>query len=360
MKVIHLLLTGEPGGIETLALNIAQYSKQENIIWFLFRGGAIAERMEESGVKIVIANTPRYIWKKKIEEFVCYCQKEQIEVVVNHMDSPVACAHVMVLKKAVPRIKIFGYLHNDVRDMTVSFKHRLGYIPFIKAMHRSCDKVVAISQFVKMAGMEAYGLPEEKIEVIYNGVDLNRFSEEGERSKKVPMELIFVGRLVREKGVHLLLEALKEVSDQIDCHTSIVGFGVEYENLVNQAIALQLDGKVDFLGKRVDVQKLLQKADYFVHSAICQEGFGITLVEAMACGKPCIAFRGGAIPEIINDGVNGYIVEMGNVKALADAIIKAYGEYNTERYRKMSQNATESAQKYNIEDMVNKLESLYL
>lgn len=359
MKVIHLLLTGEPGGIETLAHDIARYSRQETVVWFLFRGGAIADRMEASGVKVVVAHTPRYRWGRKIAEFVRYCREEQVDVVVNHMDSPVACAHILALKRALPHVKIFGYLHNDVRAMTVSLKHRLGYIPFIKAMHRCCEKVFAISEFVKSAGMEAYGLPEDKIAVVYNGVDVGRFSALESREAEHRMELIFVGRLIPEKGVHVLLKALSLLEPEIDCHTTIVGFGREYENLIKQAQELQLVGKADFLGKRTDVPELLQKADYFVHPAIWQEGFGITLIEAMAAGKPCIAFRGGAIPEIIDHGVDGFHVELGSAEAMAEAIREAYRRHNTDAYRQMSAAARQKANTFHIENMVQRLESFY-
>jgi len=328
-------------------------------MWFLFRGGSVAEQMKASGVPVVIAGTPRYRWHKKIKEFVQFCRQEKVDVVINHMDSPVACAHVMALKQAIPEIRIFGYLHNDVRDMTVGLKNRLGYIPFIKAMHRCCDKVFAISEFVKMAGMEAYGLKEEKIAVVYNGVDVDRFSAEQEMQPHSGTELIFVGRLIREKGVHLLLEAMSRLPAEVNCHATIVGFGSEYENLRSQAESLNLDGRVDFLGKRMDVPQLLQKADWFVHPAIWQEGFGITLIEAMAAGKPCIAFCGGAIPEIITDGADGFLVELGSAEALAESIIKACAMKEKPDYMAMTEAARKRACDFRIQNMVEQLEAWY-
>ena len=241
----------------------------------------------------------------------------------------------------------------------MGLKNRLGYIPFIKAGHRCCEKIIAISEFVKKAGMEAYGLPEEKIAVVYNGVDIERFSVSEFRVDNPRMELIYVGRLIPVKGVHLLLEALSLLEPEVCCHVSIVGFGPEYEALVWKAEMLQLGGIVDFLGKRMDIPALLQKADYFVHPAIWQEGFGITLIEAMAAGRPCIAFRGGAIPEIIDDGVDGYHVEMASAEALAETIRKAYHQHNTDSYRKMSAAAKRKAKTFNIDNMVQNLESFY-
>lgn len=359
MKVIHLMVTGEPGGIEMLTYTIARNSQNENIMWFLFRGGAVADQMKAAGIPVIISETPRYRWRKSMKNFIRYCRENQVDIVINHLDAPVACAHVLAVKRALPHIKIFGYLHNDVRRKTVGLKNKLGYLPFIKAMHRCCDKVFAISEFVKTAGMDAYGLPAEKIAVIYNGVDIQQFSGTGNRENRQRMELIFVGRLIKDKGVHLLLDALAQLPQEILCHASVVGFGSEYERLVQQAETLGLQERVDFLGKRMDVPELLQQADYFVHPAIWQEGFGITLVEAMASGKPCIAFRGGAIPELISHGTDGFLVEMASVPDLANTIRTAWQQYNTDAYRQMSDSARKKAQSFHIQDMVMRLESFY-
>lgn len=358
MKVIHLLLTGEPGGIEVLAQTIGLHSENENIMYFIFRGGAIAESMRNFGIPVVIANTPRFKWKKKIEEFVRYCSEEKVDVVVNHMYSPVACFYVYALKHKLPHIKILSYWHCDERTNVKGVKGKLLYRPLVRAMQRCCDKVIAISEFVKQAGIEAYGTPDNKIVVIYNSIDLRRFSFSAQRSARERMELIFVGRLAPEKGVYLLLEALSKLSDQLDVHVSIVGFGVEYEKLLDQMKRLQLDAKVDFLGKRTDIPQLLAQADFFVHPAVCQEGFGITLVEAMACGKPCIASRGGAIPEIIDEHT-GFVFELGSASDLAAKIEEAYRLWTTGHYAGMSEAARRRAEQFDIKTMVSALEAWY-
>lgn len=227
MKIIHLLLAGQPGGIEVLAQSIAQNSAHTNIMYFIFHGGAIADSMRDSGIPVVIAETPRFVWKKKIEEFVQYCENEKINVVVNHMYSPVACFYVYALKRRLPHVKILNYLHSDVRSIVKGIKGKLVYRPLIRVMQKCCDKVIAISEFVKAAGMEAYGLPVEKIKVIYNAVDMERFTPTRLKSTSNIMELIFVGRLIHEKGVHLLLEALSLLPKELPVHAKIVGYGPE-------------------------------------------------------------------------------------------------------------------------------------
>lgn len=359
MRVVHLLLTGQPGGIEVLAQSIAQHSEYTNIMYFIFRGGSIADSMCDAGIPVVVAETPRFVWREKIKEFVQYCADEKIDVVVNHMYSPVACFYVFALKKALPHIKILNYLHSDVRAIVKGVKGQLVYRPLVRAMQKCCDKVIAISEFVKMAGMEAYGLPEEKIEVVYNAIDIAKFTVSENAAYARELNLIFVGRLIREKGVHVLLEALAQLPQDLKIHATIVGYGPEYDNLVQQAAVLNIAEKVEFLGKRIDIPNLLANADFFVHPAIWQEGFGITLIESMACGKPCIASRGGAIPEII-DNSNGLLFELGSASDLARKITEAYQMYKTPEYEAMCKAARKKAEQFNIEDMVKHLEALYM
>lgn len=358
MRVVHLLLTGQPGGIEVLAQSIALQSENTNIMYFIFRGGSVADSMLEAGIPVIIANTPRFSWRKKIAEFVEYCADEKIDVVVNHMYSPVACFYVYALKRKLPHIKVLNYLHSDVRDIVKGAKGKLLYRPLIRAMQKCCDKVIAISEFVKKAGMEAYALQEEKIEVIYNAVDLNRFTPTDRTHTDSVMRLIYVGRLIPEKGVHLLLEALSMLPKDISVQAQIVGYGVEFERLKTLAGELGVTEKTEFLGKRSDVPQLLLQADFFVHPAICQEGFGITLVEAMACGIPCIASRGGAIPEIIDEGT-GLIFELGSAADLSAKIEEAYQLWSVGRYSDMSEAARKKAEQFEIGMMVIKLEELY-
>lgn len=358
MNIVHLLLTGQPGGIEVLAYNIALHSKNRNIMYFIFSGGSVADAMQESGIPVVIANTPRYSWKKKIDQFIQYCREEAVDVVVNHLDSPVACAFVCALKKEMPALKIFSYLHCDARDVVRGVKGQLVYKTFGKQMQKRCDKVIAISEFVKQTGIAAYNLPADKIVVIHNGVDVTKFCLARKPYDHDYMELIFVGRLIREKGVHLLLEALAQLPEDVQVHTTIVGFGPEYENLKNQAADLRIEQKVAFLGKRMDVSELLGKADYFIHPATLQEGFGITLVEAMASGKPCIASNGGAIPEIM-DKATGFMFELGSVSDLVEKIMDAYRLHGTAQYEAMTQAARRKGEHFDIDTMVRRLESLY-
>jgi glycosyltransferase involved in cell wall biosynthesis len=101
----------------------------------------------------------------------------------------------------------------------------------------------------------------------------------------------------------------------------IVGDGNLRESLKKMCIDLDIQGKVEFLGYRRQVESLISDFDVFVLPSI-SEGLGLALLEAMALGKPVIASEVGGIPEVVKNNSNGILVSPGNDKALAESIIK--------------------------------------
>ena len=115
--------------------------------------------------------------------------------------------------------------------------------------------------------------------------------------------------------------------------------------------------KVEFLGNRRDVPKLLAQSDIFVHLPVCEEGFGITIVEAMAAGLICICSNSGAIPEIINDGKNGFLVKKENPKEFSQMIDTVIKNINTDNLKRIRTQAIEDSNIYSIEKFSMQLDS---
>jgi len=155
---------------------------------------------------------------------------------------------------------------------------------------------------------------------IYNGVDTARFRPRP-RATSDTLRLITVAHLIPAKGVDVLLRALALLESR-HWHLTIVGAGPELERLRELALELGLGGRVELLGLRNDLEQLLAAADLFVHPARWQEAFGLAVAEAMACGLPIVASRVGALPELVEDQVNGILVEPGQPAALAEAIAR--------------------------------------
>jgi glycosyltransferase involved in cell wall biosynthesis len=130
--------------------------------------------------------------------------------------------------------------------------------------------------------------------------------------------VVSIGRLHQEKGVDLLLETWAEaVAGRPGWQLKIYGLGEEEQALRAQCSSLGLDGSVEFAGRTDDVPGVLAGAGVFVLSSR-GEGFPISLMEAMACGVPCVAFDcAPGVHEIVRDGEDGLLAQVGNTSALA-------------------------------------------
>ncbi len=149
----------------------------------------------------------------------------------------------------------------------------------------------------------------------------------------VPAEpcVLFVGRLVKEKGVHVLLEAMHRVREAIpSVRLLIAGDGSYRRELEVMTDRLSLRGHVSFLGwvETADLQGAYREAWLLVLPSVCEEGLGMVLVEAGLMGRPVIGSDLGGIRDIIQHGYNGFLVPPGDPVALAKAIIAVLSDRN--------------------------------
>ena len=166
-----------------------------------------------------------------------------------------------------------------------------------------------------------------------------------------------MGRLTAIKGHRHLLDAARAV---IDRHPETVfvflGAGELLEELQGQAAALGIEANVRFAGWQPDVAGIMSAFDCFAFPSI-NEGMGKALVEAMALEKPVVASRIGGIIDLVNDGVNGFLVPPADPQAMAERIL--FLMENPETGRRMAAKAAETAAAYGSAAMVRKIEALY-
>ena len=171
--------------------------------------------------------------------------------------------------------------------------------------------------------------------------------------------IIHVGRFSPQKNHRLLIESFSRVLSKINnVKLVIVGDGdlrPEIEGIVNRN---GLNNHIKFLGVRKDIADLLSASDIFVLSSDW-EGLPLTVIEAMAAGKPVVATAVGGVPELIKDNVNGFLVQPKDPDSLAQALIKMAGDREASREmgamgRKMAR------EKFDIRIMAKAYENLYL
>ncbi|HAH20018.1 MAG TPA: glycosyl transferase, partial [Candidatus Omnitrophica bacterium] len=139
---------------------------------------------------------------------------------------------------------------------------------------------------------------------MYHGVELEEYKYNANPDGKY---LVFLGRLCRIKGVHTAIDAAKAVNQQLKIAGTVASSGADLEYFKNE-VEPRIDGKqIQYIGPVDDRQKseLLAQASALLFPIEWEEPFGLVMIEAMACGTPVIAFRRGAVPEIVTDGING-------------------------------------------------------
>jgi glycosyltransferase involved in cell wall biosynthesis len=171
-------------------------------------------------------------------------------------------------------------------------------------------------------------------------------------------KVIVVGRQAYQKGYDLLLSAWKKVVEQQPAwQLEIYGKKDVNQNLESLADALGITKNVSFLNPEKNIeQKYLESSIYVMSSRF--EGFGMVLIEAMACGVPCVSFDCPSGPrDIIQNGVDGYLVENGNIVALASTILKLIEDENLRK--EMGTKAKENVKRYLPETVVNQWDELF-
>lgn len=182
---------------------------------------------------------------------------------------------------------------------------------------KATGRIIANSHRGKREIIDHYGYPGDRIHVIHNGVDCDRFRPAAQRASRDRLRLLFVGTGFERKGLPFAIEAVARLPARVELQ--IVGKGnvARYERV---AISAGVGDRVRFLGKDCDMPSVYQSADVLVHPAI-YEPFANVCLEAMASGVPVVTSRINGVSEIIEPGKNGAIVERPeDIEALAAAI----------------------------------------
>ncbi|MBW2151167.1 MAG: glycosyltransferase family 4 protein [Deltaproteobacteria bacterium] len=197
---------------------------------------------------------------------------------------------------------------------------------------RWCDRMIFISQPLIDWGLREGVVNAKKVVKIYSGIELDRFrpaskKEEAFLKKKwgiKPQEPVvgIVSKLWNGKGHSVLIHAFEKViRDAGNARLMIVGEGYLQKDLERLVSKKGLEGKVLFTGFQMNVRDIMACFDVAILPSFF-EGMGRVLLEAMAMKKPVVGSRVGGIPELIEDGVNGFLVDPGNIDQLAAAILR--------------------------------------
>jgi glycosyltransferase involved in cell wall biosynthesis len=195
------------------------------------------------------------------------------------------------------------------------------FIPFEKRTYRLASRIVAVSEATRDVLVTRYGVPAEKICTVWNAVDTEQFHPV--QGRQDCHTIVYIGRIDKRKGIEFLIRSMPLVREQIpDAKLVVGGKGRDLEKMRALVIELKLEQSVTLLGFVPDEQlnELYNRAQCAVVPSIF-EGFGITVIEALAAGTRVVGTDVDGIREILKSGEYGRLTPYGNIRALADAIV---------------------------------------
>jgi glycosyltransferase involved in cell wall biosynthesis len=228
-----------------------------------------------------------------------------------------------------------------------------------QAKYRFCDRIITISEGIRRV-LLSEGVPADRIITVPSAVDVDRYGKpcEGEwfrREFGLPVNVETIGviaQFIARKGHRYLLQAIPTILETCPkAHVLFFGRGPMEEELKGLCRAKKLDDHIHFCGFRDDLDRILPCLNLVVHPAL-MEGLGVALLQAAAAGLPIVATRVGGIPEVVQNGINGYLIDAADPNALVEPVLNLLRD--PERAKRMGRAGLDIVRShFSIEAMVN-------
>ena len=361
VRVVEIMATGTNGGAQehvyslVTRLDPAYY----DVCVVSLSHGSSVRRLEKAGIDICVIDEPDD--RRAVQALAEVLAPMEPEIVHNHMYRAEVLgtrAALLLGEKGCKRPAVISTVHSSrVRcsDDRVA----------LRQLTPLMDRLIAVSKAIEQKIREE-GRTGAPVSLIYNGVDLQRYNHQQpcctlHDDYSIPESSPIVGvvaRLEAEKGHRTLIDAWPLVlAAHPEAWLLVVGEGSERDSLEAQAASLGVSGRVVFTGRREDVPAVTAALDISVLPSY-REAQGLSVLEAMALGRPVVASEVGGIPEMIEDGISGLLVPPNDAGALAEAVIRLLSDHP---YADMIARRGHDLvhDRFCIELMVNAIENLY-
>lgn len=365
MKILISCLSHSWGGMEMFAVHSAEQLLKYNFDVYLFclEGSRIDHNSNFiSDQKKLKAKSNAYFDLKSIFQLKRFLIQNDIDLIHTQFsrDLWTISPALMLIKKKIPLV-FTKQLGSFVKKK--DFLHKLIY--------KKVDKAIAISRVIKQNLIETTPLDDDKIVIIPNVVDLEKFNPSKYDRNKIRKELglsgdtfVFtnIARLSPGKGQDTILKAIIPIKEKLK--DTIFFFVGEAENsekfyeeyLINLIKENSLNELVKFLGFRKDIPEILSASDAFLFPSYA-EAFGISLVEAMAMGLPNIVCKADGVLDIIIENETSLVFDRNDIKKFSENILKI--RFDDDLRKKLSLKSLERAKEFSFESYNKKIIELY-
>lgn len=284
-------------------------------------------------------------------------QEYHLDILHVHYAIPHAISAYLAKQILTEKIKIITTLHGT--DITLVGQEK-SFFSVVQFALKESDGITAVSHYLKEETLKIFGIPSPAIEVIPNCVDTQVFRPNIPQChkyqkthkpfcKKEEALLIHVSNFRPVKHILDVIEVFDRVQQQIPAHLIMVGEGPDLPSAREWVHQKKLKDKVTFVGNQQQVEVLLALSDIFLLTSRF-ESFGLAALEAMSCGVPVLASRGGGIVEVIDPGETGFLCEPGNYQEMADYALQIIR--NPQRLQSMKEKCREVVLKKFHEEII--------
>jgi len=347
-KILYLITDLDIGGAEKIVLSLCKDCANQNyklLVGYLRGEAPLSKEFQRCGINVVKI---RSFWS-----LVFLIKKHKIKLIHTHL---IWGDIYGIIAARLCGCKVVTTKHN-----TNYFQGKREFFYFIDSfINKMANKIVCVSNAVKKFYIKKEKINKGRIDVIYNGIDLEYFKtdvkndfRESYRISQDKKIITTIANFTKQKGYSCLLKAAEKVSDEYsDVMFVWVGNGALFEQIKDEIIQAGLKEKVLLTGVVDDVRPILSGSDLFVLPSLW-EGFGLVFLEAMAFGLPIVASAADGICEILKNEPKAILVEPGNVPQLAEAIILQLSDnkYSGMQYKGLD--------KFNTHNMCMQYLSLY-
>lgn len=312
MLVLNLEIGGQEQMIKELCLGLSktEYSAQ---VLCLEKPGSLAPELIDSGVSVEALSKGPGLSIATALKLRRWLSENQISILHSHNNPGLVYGGLATAGTQVRHI----HTKHGVGDtgLRSEMRNRVGYY-FV-------DRLVTVSASLKQHCMQANAVAEDKISIIGNGIALERYLSITPKDVDSNAPVVgHVGRLSEVKNQKLLLSLFAKFLQHIPgARLVIVGDGAEYTSLVEFAAHLKIGDQVEFTGARRDIPHLMSQFDWFALTSR-SEGTPMAVIEAMAAGLPVTSTAVGGMPEIVQEGKTGFLVNPDSSDGMVDQWLK--------------------------------------
>ena len=369
LRILHVIPNLVKGGAQRIALDICNelQKKPEVKVALLYWEGKnqfefLSENLEVHQINIQYELSFSRQHRINISEYEAFVDDFKPDIIHTHLYP----AELVSRENSRKDISYFTHCHDNMRQLekwslkTLASKQKsVEYLERKRLMKRykKCDnQFIAISKDVQLY-LES-NLSKSLVNNIHplpNGFNYEGFYHKVKSDLSSPVRLINVGNFVPVKNQEFLIHCLKQLKEG-DALLRLIGDGVIRKEVQEVVTMLELNKSVQFLGTPDNISIELAESDIYVHASR-SEAFGLVLLEAMAAGLPVVSLDGKGNRDLIQDGINGFIVDQNDIETFVQRVKDLIKD--KQLYNRIALNGQESAKKYDIRNYAHQLIQIY-